>query len=68
MEYIEGGDLMALIRRQKLTIDDTMVITKQLLEGLAIMHQNNFCHRDLKPEVTNPMSLPSWSMQILTRA
>ena len=23
---------------------------KQLLEGLNVMHQNNFCHRNVKPE------------------
>lgn len=51
MEYIEGGDLMALIRRQQLTENEGQKIARQLLEGLKIMHKHHICHRDLKPEV-----------------
>lgn len=51
MEYIPGGDLMALIKQRTLTEDDATNITRQLLTGLEIMHENRICHRDLKPEV-----------------
>lgn len=56
MEYIEGGDLMALMCHQDLTELDAMVIAWQLLKGLQLMHENNICHRDLKPEVRNILS------------
>lgn len=52
MEYVDGGNLMTLILEKDLMEDDVKVITRQLLEELRIMHQNNFCHRDLKPKVS----------------
>lgn len=51
MEYIDGGDLMELILRKNLTEHHARSIARQLLEGLRAMHENNFCHRDLKPQV-----------------
>ena len=30
---------------------DTKVVIKQLLHGLAVMHNEGITHRDLKPEV-----------------
>lgn len=57
MEYIEHGDLAKLINESNMTESDAKVITRQLLEGLKVMHENNFCHRDLKPMVR---ILPTW--------
>lgn len=51
MEYIEYGDLAKLINESNMTEDDAKIITRQLLEGLKVMHENSFCHRDLKPMV-----------------
>lgn len=51
MEYIEGGDLYKFIRENNVDESDVKNITRQLLEGLRIMHENNICHRDLKPQV-----------------
>lgn len=53
MEYIEYGDLSNLVdaHERNMTESDAKVITRQLLKGLKIMHENNFCHRDLKPMV-----------------
>lgn len=51
MEYVGGGDLMALILENDLSEDDAKTITRQLLEGLQVMHAKGFCHRDLKPQV-----------------
>ena len=54
MEYFPHGDLQGCISN-KLTEDDAKLITGQLLEGLSVMHKNNFTHRDLKPQVGSPL-------------
>lgn len=51
MEYIEQGDLMALVERQRLSEEEGKSIGQQLVEGLDIMPSNYLCHRDLKPVV-----------------
>ena len=50
MEYFPYGDLDKYITAG-FTEADTKIITTQLLEGLEIMHANDFAHRDLKPQV-----------------
>lgn len=54
MEYIENGNLHELLVRESISEHDMKAITKQLLQGLQIMHENHFCHRDIKPEVVSP--------------
>jgi serine/threonine protein kinase len=53
MEYLHLGDLGTLLytTQQPLPEDDVQHITSQILEGLSLMHQNGFAHRDLKPQV-----------------
>ena len=55
MEYISHGNL-----RQYLEVErpesEAKEITRQLLEGLLVIHQEGFVHRYLKPEVeTSPI-------------
>lgn len=52
MEYVECGNLSSFIAEKgEMSENVAKSVTSQLLEGLKIMHANNFCHRDLKPEV-----------------
>jgi len=48
MEYFELGDLEKHIT-ESITEDDVKDITTDVLNGLRIMHSENFAHRDLKP-------------------
>ncbi|KAG0639771.1 kinase-like domain-containing protein [Tuber brumale] len=50
MEYIPLGDLDQCFRKKTFTEGRAKVLAWQLLQGLAIMHENGFTHRDLKPQ------------------
>ncbi|MFC2167235.1 protein kinase, partial [Acidobacteriota bacterium] len=51
MEFIEGEDLKSLIRKkERLSIDEAIRLTKQVCEGLAEAHRIGVVHRDLKPQ------------------
>jgi serine/threonine protein kinase len=55
MEYLEMGDLSTYLgRRPALPEAEVQEITYQILDGLNMMHDNNFAHRDLKPSVSLP--------------
>ncbi len=50
MEYVDGEDLAALLRRVgRLTVDKAMQIARQLCAGLGAAHDQGVLHRDLKP-------------------
>ena len=50
MEYVDGEDLAALLRRiGHLPQDKAMQIARQLCAGLAAAHEQGVLHRDLKP-------------------
>ena len=55
MEYLEEGDLTKHIHTP-LPQETVQSISKQILEGLEVMHQQGMAHRDLKPAV---LPLPS---------
>jgi serine/threonine protein kinase len=51
MEYFPEGDLGAYLRDSPpLPEDEACDIIHQALQGLAIMHQMGYAHRDVKPE------------------
>ncbi|KAN0067515.1 WD40-repeat-containing domain protein [Elaphomyces granulatus] len=50
MEYLELGDLRTYLDREPpLPEHEAKEITYQILDGLHFMHDNDFAHRDLKP-------------------
>ena len=50
MEYVDGEDLRALLRRiGRLPEDKGLEIARQLCAGLAAIHDRGLLHRDLKP-------------------
>jgi hypothetical protein len=50
MEYVDGEDLAALLRRiGRLPEDKALDIARQLCGGLAAAHERGVLHRDLKP-------------------
>ncbi|KUM60481.1 hypothetical protein ACN42_g6647 [Penicillium freii] len=51
MEYLELGDLQdyVLAQSQPLPEFEVQRIMSQILEGLDLMHENGYAHRDLKP-------------------
>ena len=51
MEYLQFGDLAKYVTPE-ITEWDAQQVATQLLDGLCIMHQNGFAHRDLKPQVS----------------
>lgn len=59
MEYIAHGDLSQYINDYSVKArSEAQEITSQILEGLVVLHQREICHRDLKPQVYLPFSLP----------
>jgi serine/threonine protein kinase len=55
IEYLESGDLATyLFHSQPLPESEAKDLSYQILDGLCMMHENGFAHRDLKPAVSSP--------------
>ena len=50
LEYLPGGDMAALSRKQPLPIDKTLHYLEQVCSGLAHAHKCGVIHRDIKPQ------------------
>lgn len=53
MEYLDHGDLQRYLTQPLPEVESIQIIS-QILEGLHLMHENGFAHRDLKPGVSVP--------------
>ncbi|KAL2834832.1 kinase-like domain-containing protein [Aspergillus pseudoustus] len=64
MEYFPHGTLTRYIK-QGIPEREVRIITGQLLDGLAMMHEHNYAHRDLKPDnIFIQAPGPGWSVKI----
>lgn len=54
MEYVEHGDLGGYMKDHQTARANAQEITRQILEGLQVLHEEGICHRDLKPQVCPP--------------
>jgi calcium/calmodulin-dependent protein kinase I len=54
MEYFPRGDLQSYINNmpRPLAEQEVSQVAYQIAEGLKIMHENGFVHRDIKPAVS----------------
>ncbi len=50
LEYMPGGDLQHLIRRQKLKPQQSIDLIEQICAGLGHAHRYSIIHRDIKPQ------------------
>ena len=49
MDWLEGEDLDERLRRQPLTVDESVTLAARVAEALAAVHAHGIVHRDLKP-------------------
>lgn len=50
LEYLPGGDMGALCRRQPLPLERALFYLEQVCAGLSHAHECNVIHRDIKPQ------------------
>ncbi|KAF9884426.1 hypothetical protein FE257_001757 [Aspergillus nanangensis] len=67
MEYLDLGDLYTYLQHNPpLPEDEVKQVASQILDGLCLMHDNQFAHRDLKPSNILLKSCPpdEWWLKI----
>jgi len=50
LEYLSGGDLQSLVRKQKIPLDQALNYIEQICAGLSHAHRHSVIHRDIKPQ------------------
>ena len=50
LEYLSGGDLQSLVRRQKIPLKQALGYIEQICAGLSHAHRHDIIHRDIKPQ------------------
>jgi serine/threonine protein kinase len=50
LEYLSGGDMAALSRKNPLTLERALFYLEQVCAGLAFAHEHGVIHRDIKPQ------------------
>lgn len=50
MEFCPGGDLYAAIKKGGMSPSEVECCFKQILSGVAYLHNQGVAHRDIKPE------------------
>ena len=50
LEYLAGGDLQSLVRKQKIPLKQALNYIEQICAGLGHAHRNGIIHRDIKPQ------------------
>ena len=63
MEYVEGENLAARIKRERPPVETILTFLRQLASALAAAHGKGIVHRDLKP--ANIQVTPEGSVKIL---
>jgi tetratricopeptide (TPR) repeat protein len=49
MEWLEGEDLSERLRRQPLSIDESLMLVRFVCQALEVAHARGIVHRDIKP-------------------
>ena len=50
LEYLPGGDMQSLLRKQKIPLEQALNYIEQICAGLGHAHRYSIIHRDLKPQ------------------
>ncbi len=50
LEYLAGGDLSGLLRRQRIPLQQSLNYIEQICAGLGHAHERGIIHRDIKPQ------------------